>query len=138
VGSVITHLTGGYVHRPDLPARLAAGGGIRVIVCSEDLACMSIGVINALDLPSDPRVTPLTPSVVSALLKVKEEMYRRKRRDEWENQAADREATIAINRLMTHLARMKIFGGRNSQILACARNLETHSPAVDWLPMHTE
>lgn len=99
---------------------------------------MSMGVINALDLPRDPRVAPRIPGVISGILEVKELMYSRQRRAQWENQAADEEAAVAINRLMTHLASMRVFGGRNSQVLTCARSLETHSPAVGWLPLHTE
>jgi hypothetical protein len=122
----------------DLPPRLIARDKDGRILCSEELAGMSIGVTNALNLLSDPRVALLIPGVVSGILAVKELMYHRQYRPDWENLAAEKEATIAINRLMSHLASMKIFGGRNSQILACARNRESHSPAVDWLPMHTE
>jgi hypothetical protein len=122
----------------NLPARLIAHDVIGITLCSEELAGMSIGVINALDLPSDPRVALLIPGVVSGILEVKRLMHHRKYREEWENQAADKEATIAINRLMTRLAGMKIFGARNHQILSCARNRETHSPAVGWLPMHID
>jgi hypothetical protein len=122
----------------DLPAQLIARDKGGRILCSEELAGMSIGVINAIDLPSDPRVTPLIPDVIAGILAVKELMYRRQGRKDWENQAADKEATIAINRLMTHLASMRIFGARSSQILACARNPEIHSPAVGWLPMHID
>jgi hypothetical protein len=121
----------------DLPAQLIARDEDGRTICSEELAGLSIGVINALDLPGDLRVAPLIPDVVSGILQVKELMYHRQYRPEWENAAADKEATIAINRLMTHLASMRIFGGRNSQILVCARNRESHSPAVGCLPMHT-
>jgi hypothetical protein len=118
----------------NLPARL-----VPKVVGSEELACMSLGVINALDLPSGPRVAPLVPGVVSGILRAKEEMYRDQRRHRGrENQAANKEATIAINKLMTHLASIMIFGGQNSRALACAWSWETRSPAVGWLPMHTE
>jgi len=122
----------------NLPARLIARDALGHILCSEELAGMSMGVINALDLPSDPRVTRIIPSVISGMLKVKELMYRRRCREEWENRVADKEAAIAVNKLMTLLASMGGFGGRNSQLLRCARNRGTHSPAVGWLPMYTE
>jgi hypothetical protein len=121
----------------DLPAHLIARDENGMGLCSEELAGISIGVINTLDLPSDPRVAPLIPGVVFGILAVKERMYHRQYRPEWENLAAEKEATITVNRLMSYLASMMI-GGRNSQILACARNRETHSPAVGWLPMHTD
>jgi hypothetical protein len=121
----------------DLPAELIARDKGGRTLCSEELAGISIGVINALELRSDLRVAPLIPDVVSGILQVKELMYHRQYREEWENLAADKEATIAINKLKTCLASMRIIGGRNSRVLACARNWETHSPAVGWLPIHT-
>lgn len=122
----------------DLPAELIARDAGGFTLCSEELAGISIGVINALSLPRDPRVAPIIPGVVSGILEVKALMYRHRIREDWESQAADQESTVAINRLMTHLASMKIFGGRNIQVLTCARSLETHSPAVGWLPIYTE
>jgi len=122
----------------NLPARLIARDAPGHILCSEELAGMSMGVINALDLPSDPRVTQIIPGVISGMLKVKELMYRRHYREEWENRVADKEAAIAVNKLMTLLASMRGFGGLNSQLLSCDRNRGTHSPAVGWLPMYTE
>jgi hypothetical protein len=122
----------------NLPARLIARDTFGNSLCSEELAGMSLGVINALSLPNDPRVAPLIPGIVFGILEVKELMYRRRYRPDWERQAADQEATNAINKLMTHLASMTIFGVRNRQILTCARNREIHSPAIGWLPMHTE
>jgi hypothetical protein len=85
-------------------------------VCSEELAGMSIGVIRALHLTNDPRVALVIPDLVSGMRNVKK-------------------ATIAISKLMTHLAGMRIFGGRHCGILACAQSRESHSPAVGWLEM---
>ena len=99
---------------------------------------MSTGAIHALDLSSDMKVALIILILISGILEVKEPMYRRKCRKEWESQAAGKEATIAINKLKTHLVGMRIFGHRNSQILACARNRETHSPTISCLPMNTE
>jgi hypothetical protein len=121
-----------------LPARLIEHHANGLSICSEELAGMSMGVINALNLPSDPRVAPVIPGVVSGIMEVKEMMYRRNYREEWEDQAADREATTAIDKLMSHLAGMKIFGGQNCQLLACVQTRSIHSPAVGWLAMHTE
>jgi hypothetical protein len=103
-------------------------------VCSEELAGMSMGVIKALHLASDPRVALVIPDLVLGIRNIKESMYHRNVRPE-ENLAADREATIAINKVMTHLAGMRIFGGRNCGMLACAQSRESHSPAVGWLEM---
>jgi hypothetical protein len=104
------------------------------ILCSEEVAGMSIGVIRALQLPSDPRVALVIPHLVSGIRKVKEAMYHRNYRPS-ENLAADKEATVAINKLTTHLASMRIFGSRNCRVLACAQTREAHSPAVGWLEM---
>jgi hypothetical protein len=122
-----------------LPARLMEQDGEQgFILCPEELAGMSMGVINALDLPTDPRVAPVIPGIVSGILDIKELMYRRHYREEWENQAADREATTAIDKLMSHLAGMRIFGGQNCRLLSCAQTRDIRSPAVGWLPMHIE
>jgi hypothetical protein len=102
--------------------------------CSEELAGMSIGVINALDLASDPRVALVIPNLVSGIRNVKRSVYHRNRRPE-ENLITDKEATLAVNKLMTHLAGMRIFGSQNSRILACAQSRESHSPAIGWLKM---
>jgi hypothetical protein len=123
----------------DIPTRLLGGNdGLFKPISAEQLACMSVCIMNVLDLPSDARVAPLIPGVVSRTRRLIEEMYIYKIRDERENQSTDKEATIAINRLMTHLASMRIFGRPNSQLLTCARSRDTHSPAAGWLPMHTE
>jgi hypothetical protein len=106
----------------------------RQVACSEELAGMSIGVVKALHLTSDLRVALLIPDLVSGIRDVKESMYHHNIRPE-ENLAADKEATIAINKLMTHLAGMRISGGRNCEMLACAQSRESHSPAVRWLEM---
>jgi hypothetical protein len=121
----------------NLPARLIKHDASGWILCSEELAGMSMGIINALNLPSDPRIAPVIPGIVSGILEIKELMYRRQYREGWENIAADKEATTAVDKLMSHLAGMRIFGNQNCQLLACAQTRESHSPAVGWLPMHT-
>jgi hypothetical protein len=103
-------------------------------ICSEELAGMSIGVIKAIDLASDPKVALVIPGLVSRIRKVKESMHHRNYRPS-ENLAADKEATIAVTKLMSHLAGMRISGGRNCRALACAKTWENQSPAVGWLAM---
>jgi len=117
-----------------LPARIIWQDLNREDVCSEELAAISIGVTNALRLASDRRVALVIPDLISGIRNIKESMYRRNIRPE-ENLAADKEATIAVNKLMTHLASMRIVGGQNCRILACAQTRESHSPAVGWLEM---
>jgi hypothetical protein len=105
-----------------------------IIICSEELAGVSIGVIRALHLTSDLRVALVIPDLVSRIRGIKGLMYHHNFRPE-ENLAADKEATIAVNKLMTHLAGMRIFGRRHCRMLACAQSQRSHSPAVGWLEM---
>jgi hypothetical protein len=119
----------------EIAARIIEQGLHGSILCSEELAGISISVLRALHLTSDPRVAMVIPDLISRIRKVKDLMYHRNYRPE-ENLAADEEATTAVNKLMTHLASMRIFGGQNSQALICAQNREAHSPAVGWLEMY--
>jgi hypothetical protein len=119
----------------EIAARIIEQGLHGSILCSEELAGISISVLRALHLTSDPRVAMVIPDLISRIQKVKDLMYHRNYRPE-ENLAADEEATTAVNKLMTHLASMRIFGGQNSQALICAQNREAHSPAVGWLEMY--
>jgi hypothetical protein len=117
-----------------LPAQIIGQDLLGHDACSEELVGMSIGVIRALCLTNDPRVALVIPDLVSGIRNVKKSMYHRNYRPE-ENLVADKEATIALSKLMTHLAGMRIFGGRNCGILACAQSQESYSPAVGWLEM---
>jgi len=56
----------------NLPSPLIAHIGVSKTPTSEELACITMGVINALSLPSDPRVAPIIPGIVSGILRVKE------------------------------------------------------------------
>lgn len=114
----------------EIAAQIIEHGLHDAILSSEELASMSMGVLRALHLSSDPRAALVIPSLTYRIRKVKDLMYHRNYRPE-ENLAADKEANIAVNKLMIYLASMRIFGGRNTHILSCSQTRRVTALQLD-------
>jgi hypothetical protein len=105
-------------------------------LAAEDVELVSICIENALRLPRDNRVSLIIPVLTLRVGRLRDRMLERAFRDSEENEVASSRATRCIGALMDLWAATMVFGGRNYQIISCARTADGHGPAVGWLPVH--
>lgn len=110
----------------------------RHIICSEEPAAIALCVERALKLPQDYRSVTVIQSLIQRIWKVEGRMQYRRVRTPSENASASAETAAAVAHLLAHLARISVYGSRNSSKLSCARSGGNASPAVGWLPIYCD
>lgn len=99
-----------------------------------NLGAIVVGIRKALQLPDDPKVTPVLRPLSLELLRIGNGLSTRRYQRFTERELVKREVTMTSQLLLTNLAVRSIFGRFNSHRISCAQAVGDIPPALGWLP----